>query len=61
VRSTAKQKITSRGLRWVSAMLLVQVPFASAHFSHAYVGGTLHTPPLRHQIDVVNGIQAAEF
>jgi DDE superfamily endonuclease len=28
VRSTAKQKITSRGLRWVSAMLLVQVPFA---------------------------------
>jgi hypothetical protein len=29
VRSTAKQKITSRGLRWVSAMLLVQVPFAS--------------------------------
>jgi DDE superfamily endonuclease len=28
VRSTAKQKITSRGLRWISAMLLVQVPFA---------------------------------
>src|ERR1700712_3991269 len=29
VRSTAKQKITSRGLRWVSAMLLVNVPFAA--------------------------------
>jgi len=29
VRSTAKQKVTSRGLRWVSAMLLVNVPFAA--------------------------------
>lgn len=29
VRSTAKNKITSRGLRWISAMLLVQVPFAA--------------------------------
>ena len=28
VRSTAKQKVTSRGLRWISAMLLVNVPFA---------------------------------
>ena len=28
VRSTAKNKVTSRGLRWISAMLLVQVPFA---------------------------------
>jgi hypothetical protein len=28
VRSPAKQKITSRGLRWISAMLLVNVPFA---------------------------------
>src|SRR6195952_939099 len=26
VRSTGKQKVTSRGLRWISAMLLVQVP-----------------------------------
>jgi hypothetical protein len=28
VRSTAKQKVTARGLRWISAMLLVNVPFA---------------------------------
>ena len=28
VRSTAKQKVTRRGLRWISAMLLVNVPFA---------------------------------
>jgi DDE superfamily endonuclease len=28
VRSTGKQKITSRGLRWISAMVLVTVPFA---------------------------------
>jgi hypothetical protein len=28
IRSTAKQKITSRGLHWISAMRLVQVPFA---------------------------------
>jgi DDE superfamily endonuclease len=28
VRSTTQNKITSRGLRWVSAMLLVNVPFA---------------------------------
>jgi DDE superfamily endonuclease len=28
VRSSAKQKVTSRGLRWISAMLLVNVPFA---------------------------------
>src|ERR1700733_1405744 len=29
VRSTAKNHVTSRGLRWISAMLLVQVPFAA--------------------------------
>jgi hypothetical protein len=28
VRSSAKRKVTSRGLRWISAMLLVEVPFA---------------------------------
>ncbi len=28
VRSTAKNKITSLGLRWISAMRLVDVPFA---------------------------------
>jgi hypothetical protein len=28
VRSTVKNKVTSRGLRWISAMLLVEVPFA---------------------------------
>jgi DDE superfamily endonuclease len=28
VRSTAKNKVTSRGLRWISAMLLAEVPFA---------------------------------
>ncbi|HET7884378.1 MAG TPA: transposase [Acetobacteraceae bacterium] len=28
VRSTGKNEVTSRGLRWISAMLLVKVPFA---------------------------------
>jgi hypothetical protein len=28
VRSSAKRKVISRGLRWISAMLLVEVPFA---------------------------------
>jgi DDE superfamily endonuclease len=28
-RSSAKRKVTSGGLRWISAMLLVEVPFAS--------------------------------
>jgi DDE superfamily endonuclease len=28
VRSSADQKVSSRGLRWISAMLLVEVPFA---------------------------------
>jgi hypothetical protein len=28
VRSTAKQKVTNRGLRWLNAMVLVDVPFA---------------------------------
>jgi hypothetical protein len=33
VRSTAKQTLTSRGLRWISAALLVNVPFAGRIWS----------------------------
>jgi hypothetical protein len=29
VRSRGKEKVTSRGLRWLSAMVLVEVPFAA--------------------------------
>jgi len=38
VRSTAKQKVTSRGLRWISAMLLVNVPFAGRIWGEAGQG-----------------------
>ena len=49
VGSTAKQKITSRGLRWISAMLLVQVPFA----------GRIWGLPVADRADAVQGVVRA--
>jgi hypothetical protein len=43
-RSSKEQTVTSRGLRWLSAMLLVEVPFAGRIWSLAHPMDALSTP-----------------
>jgi hypothetical protein len=51
VRSSKEQSVSSSGLRWVTMMLIVQVPWTSRHWALPFLSVLAMTPKVSAQLD----------